>query len=132
MIIAILPAAGCAAFTPVDVAKPSDISLEDATLQVAKSFVETKNYLDANKREMGMIIDEVDVDFNVTAGAFAERFSRSKDRCGQTSVGRCFGDRRAIRPANQYCPEGKYDPHGIQERVYGVFELCRCNPPIRT
>ncbi len=61
----------CAAFTPVDVAKPSDITLGQATQQVAESFVTMKSYLQDHKTTLGMVLDEVDVDFNVTAGASA-------------------------------------------------------------
>lgn len=66
---AVLGLPGCAAFTPVEVAKPSDITLVNATTQVAESLVAMKQELDRNKTKVGLIVDQVDVDLAITAGA---------------------------------------------------------------
>jgi hypothetical protein len=58
---------GCAAFTPVDVAKPSDITLEQATASVADSLVAMKQRLVQDKTQLGLVIDQVDVDLNIAA-----------------------------------------------------------------
>jgi hypothetical protein len=62
---------GCAAYTPVDVANPSNISLTQATTQIADSLVAMKRRLDDKRVKLGLIIDQVDVDLNVTASATA-------------------------------------------------------------
>lgn len=68
-IVVSLALPGCAAFTPVDVAKPSDITLVAATTQVAESLVAMKAELDRHKTRVGLIVDQVDVDLAVTASA---------------------------------------------------------------
>lgn len=61
--------ASCAAFTPVDVAKPSQLTLPEATRQVGQSLVALKRELEANNLQAGLLIDEVEVHLNVTANA---------------------------------------------------------------
>ena len=67
--ISSLAVANCAAFTPVDVAKPSTITLVDATTEVGRSLVALKRELDHNNMRAGLLIDEVDVNLKVTANA---------------------------------------------------------------
>lgn len=60
---------GCAAYTPMDVAKPSNVTLVDATRDVGKSLVALKQELDQNQMKAGLLIDEVNVNLKVTANA---------------------------------------------------------------
>lgn len=60
---------GCAAYTPVDVAKPSKIDLVSATTDVARSLVAMRDELKNQDLKTGLIVDQVDVDLNVTASA---------------------------------------------------------------
>lgn len=69
--LALMELSGCAAFTPVDVAKPSSITLEEATASVGRSLVSLKNELDNGGVRSGLIIDEVDVNLKVAAAATA-------------------------------------------------------------
>ncbi len=59
----------CAAYTPVDVAKPSNITLVDATREIGKSLVVLKQELDQNHMRAGLLIDEVNATLKVTANA---------------------------------------------------------------
>lgn len=59
----------CAAFTPVDVAKPSSITLVDATREIGRSLVVLKQELDRNHMRAGLLVDEVNATLKVAANA---------------------------------------------------------------
>jgi hypothetical protein len=61
--------AGCATFGPRDVAEPSDITIKAAMHEVAEGLVELRKELDREKMKVGLLVDEVNVNFNVTANA---------------------------------------------------------------
>lgn len=77
---------GCAAYTPVDVAKPSDITLEQATAQVASSLAGMKKILRKDGENFGLVIDQVDVDLNVTAAAGASGSQDLKIDAAKTAI----------------------------------------------
>jgi hypothetical protein len=60
---------GCAAMLPVDVAKPSQISVEEGMEQVAYGIVGMRQVLKEHNTRAGLLIDEVTVDFNISAGS---------------------------------------------------------------
>lgn len=60
---------GCGTFTPAQVAQPSDITIKSALSQVAEGVAEMQAELRDRKIRLGVIVDEVNVTFNVTANA---------------------------------------------------------------
>lgn len=60
--------ANCASFTPEQVAKPSDISLDTALNNVADSLHRLQDKY-ANKKKIGMMVDEVQVQFDIAVAA---------------------------------------------------------------
>ncbi len=61
--------AGCASFRPVDVAKPSEITVQAALEDVANGLAEFKKKDIEGKRNYGLLVDEVTVTLNLTAAA---------------------------------------------------------------
>jgi len=64
--------AGCGFYLPADVAKPGDITLENAMRDTGRSLVALRNELREGQYRSGLIADEVTVAFNVSAGANME------------------------------------------------------------
>ncbi|SCB41689.1 hypothetical protein [Rhizobium multihospitium] len=60
--------ASCASFTPAQVAKPSDISLDSALNDVATSLHKLQRKY-ADKEKIGMMVDEVQVQFAIAVTA---------------------------------------------------------------
>ncbi|SCB27316.1 hypothetical protein [Rhizobium hainanense] len=60
--------ASCASFTPAQVAKPSDISLDTALNDVATSLHKLQHKY-AGKEKIGMMVDEVQVQFAIAVTA---------------------------------------------------------------
>jgi hypothetical protein len=63
---------GCGFYLPADVAKPGDITLENAMRDTGRSLVALRNELREGQYRSGLIADEVTVAFNISAGANME------------------------------------------------------------
>lgn len=61
--------AGCASMRPVDVAKPSELTVDQALLDVATGLNNFRQQARQAKTSYGLLVDEVTVDLNVTASA---------------------------------------------------------------
>lgn len=60
--------ASCASFTPSEIVKPSEISLDRAIQDVSKSLHHAQDQYPSDKR-LGLMVDEVQVQFQVAAAA---------------------------------------------------------------
>jgi hypothetical protein len=60
--------ASCASFTPSEIVKPSEISLDGAIQDVSKSLHHAQDQYSSDKR-LGLMVDEVQVQFQVAAAA---------------------------------------------------------------
>jgi hypothetical protein len=64
--------AGCGFYLPAEVAKPGDITLENAMKDTGKSLAALRNELRDGGYRSGLIPEEVTVEFKVSAGANAD------------------------------------------------------------
>lgn len=70
MTIALVPLAGCAAFTPFDLANPTNLTVEDALRDVGAGFAGMREELDQRRGlKLGLYPCKVTVNLNVTADA---------------------------------------------------------------
>ncbi|MDW9814292.1 hypothetical protein GOC60_05170 [Sinorhizobium meliloti] len=70
ILAAIIGLAGCASFTPSEIAKPSDITLDAALQDVVHSLHRAQEQYPSDRR-LGLMVDQVDVNFEVAAKASA-------------------------------------------------------------
>lgn len=59
----------CGSFRPVDVAKPSEITVEEGMRQVASGIATMRDTLKERNARPGLIVDEATIVFNVTASS---------------------------------------------------------------
>lgn len=69
LILTPLMLAGCASMRPVDVAKPSEVTIQSALRDVALGLQEFRSLNIANKTNYGLLVDEVTIILKVTASA---------------------------------------------------------------
>ncbi|WP_448145977.1 hypothetical protein [Labrys miyagiensis] len=68
MLLASIPLSSCSSFRPQDVVQPSDVTIQHAMSDVADGLIGMKYKL-KDKYKTGLEPDEVDITFNITAGA---------------------------------------------------------------
>src|SRR5687768_12692631 len=60
---------GACSYRPIDVANPSQITLEQGMREVAIGVATMRDELQRKKTRLGVVVDEVTVDFNLAASA---------------------------------------------------------------
>ncbi len=60
---------GCASYAPVDIAKPSEITVENALNDIANGLVSMKKNLVASDYNFGLLADEIDIELKLGVSA---------------------------------------------------------------
>jgi hypothetical protein len=60
---------GCASFAPTDIAKPSDITVQNALADIGDGLTQMKQKIDAGGHNFGLLADEVTIELKVGANA---------------------------------------------------------------